>query len=333
LLHLLLLAFSAMPDLIRLVHGNLAGIKKLVKEFRLYWKNKTKEKPMEIDNDIVEKMDVDDSKKRSEESKHSDDLDMKDEAKQVSEAIAEDEFSISKRQLEIKITSIAVREKRDSYKKICWYVNDAVLEQYSMKDLPIPSAWELLSQPKKTPIKPKMEEQVNAGRKTPTVSITQFARPMSPSAIKAQFAAANAAALESKQKAAAEQAAKSADIPEQKSCVHNKKDGKAEQPKLNFFSPTKPQQWKMVATGSSQKDSKRLVLVSTQPLSGKSTTDQDKGKPKSVSNPSSKTMKSFSPKSSPAPTASQDDGKSVGVNVGVDLANTGENSMEAIVLD
>lgn len=33
--------FSAMPDLIRLVHGNLAGIKKLVKEFRLYWKHKT----------------------------------------------------------------------------------------------------------------------------------------------------------------------------------------------------------------------------------------------------------------------------------------------------
>lgn len=315
-----------MPDLIRLVHGNLAGIKKLVKEFRLYWKNKTKEKKMEVNNDCDEKMDIDESSKRTDESKQLDDSDMKDETKQV---ITENEFSISKRQLEIRITSIAVREKRDSYKKTCWYVNDAVLEQYNLKDLPVPSAWELLSQPKKTPLKPKMEEPVSAGRKTPTVSITQFARPMSPSTMQAQFAAANAAALANKQKTVAEQATKIAELPEQKSCIQSKEENKSDQPKLNFFSPTKPHQWKMVNTGSSLKDGKRLVLVSTQPSSGKNITDQAKGNSNSIP----KLMKSSQPRSSPAPTASQDDEKNVEMKMVVDLQTTGENSREAIVLD
>lgn len=42
--------------------------------------------------------------------------------------VVEVDFSISKRQLEIKIIFIVIREKRDIYKKICWYVNDFVLE-------------------------------------------------------------------------------------------------------------------------------------------------------------------------------------------------------------
>jgi hypothetical protein len=36
----------------------------------------------------------------------------------------ETDCSISKRQLELKITAIAVREKRADFKKFCWYVSD-----------------------------------------------------------------------------------------------------------------------------------------------------------------------------------------------------------------
>lgn len=58
--------------------------------------------------------------------------------------VVEVDFSISKRQLEIKIIFIVIREKRDIYKKICWYVNDFVLEQYSLKELFVLSVWEFI---------------------------------------------------------------------------------------------------------------------------------------------------------------------------------------------
>lgn len=58
--------------------------------------------------------------------------------------VVEVDFSILKRQLEIKIIFIVIREKRDIYKKICWYVNDFVLEQYSLKELFVLSVWEFI---------------------------------------------------------------------------------------------------------------------------------------------------------------------------------------------
>lgn len=58
--------------------------------------------------------------------------------------VVEVDFSISKRQLEIRIIFIVIREKRDIYKKICWYVNDFVLEQYSLKELFVLSVWEFI---------------------------------------------------------------------------------------------------------------------------------------------------------------------------------------------
>lgn len=168
-----------------------------------------------IDQDSEEKMEVDEQTAKTD-IKPMNEGDLKDgsDVKPSSATVAEVDFSISKRQLEIKITSIATREKRDTYKKICWYVNDSVLEQYSLKELPVPSAWEFITQPRKTPVKPKPEEPVNSGRKTPTVSITQFAKPMSPSTIQAQFAAANATAVATKQKQAEELAAKATESPQ-----------------------------------------------------------------------------------------------------------------------
>lgn len=58
--------------------------------------------------------------------------------------VVEVDFSILKRQLEIRIIFIVIREKRDIYKKICWYVNDFVLEQYSLKELFVLSVWEFI---------------------------------------------------------------------------------------------------------------------------------------------------------------------------------------------
>lgn len=60
------------------------------------------------------------------------------------EIVVEVDFSILKRQLEIKIIFIVIREKRDIYKKICWYVNDFVLEYYSLKELFVLSVWEFI---------------------------------------------------------------------------------------------------------------------------------------------------------------------------------------------
>lgn len=306
-----------MPDLIRLVHGNLAGIKKLVKEFRLYWKHKTSGKQLKTEMDSEEKMEVDEQTAKTDIKPMGEgDLIDGSDVKPSSETVAEVDFSISKRQLEIKITSIATREKRDTLKKICWYVNDSVLEQYSLKELPVPSAWEFITQPRKTPVKPKPDEPVNSGRKTPTVSITQFARPMSPSTIQAQFAAANAAAVATKQKQAEELAAKATESPQPVATVQ-KEEPKSDQAKLNFFSPSRPHHWKMVPSGSSQKDGKRLVLVSSQP-SSETKTNQSKQALNDVSNTTPSRIQL-----NPA----EDQTKVV------DLENKGENSRDAIILE
>lgn len=107
---------------------------------------------------------------------------------------SQDEFSISKRQLEMKIPAIATREKRADHKKVCWYVKEEILKQYDMVDIKLPNSWEYVcikeptwAQDKGTT--PKVEEPANVqvlptGRATP--NIMQFAQPMSPSQIQAQ---------------------------------------------------------------------------------------------------------------------------------------------------
>lgn len=199
-----------MPDLIRLVHGNLMGIKKLIREFRTFWKSKTtgeQEQATSVQNNSME-TDESDAKPAdtslSLENVHNKSVN-------IDNDTDETECAISKRQLEIKINAIAVREKRSDFKKICWYVNDDVLKLYNCEGLPVPSAWEAITQPTKTPAKPKQEEITapGSGRKTPVPSIAQFARPMSPSTIAAQHAAAQAKIL-------AAQAEKKKDAVEEK---------------------------------------------------------------------------------------------------------------------
>lgn len=181
-----------MPDLIRLVHGNPSGLKKLVKEFRMYWKKKTD--PTSDEQETVQdtsKLDV------------SVDADEKTDALDTSKTLndskveTQDEFAISKRQLEIKIPSIAVREKRPEFKKVCWYVRAEVLKQYSMEDIKLPNSWEYVCvKPTWAFDKPKTEESGSVAMDTttgtpgkPAQSIMQFAQPMTVSQIQAQVLA------------------------------------------------------------------------------------------------------------------------------------------------
>ncbi|KAK3097073.1 hypothetical protein FSP39_006117 [Pinctada imbricata] len=264
---------EAMPDLIRLVHGNLAGIKKLIKEFRMFWKMKTCKDKGELEISADVSMEEEGSKTEVMDISAKTDVEMMEQEKTEKN---NSNFTISKRQLEIKINAIAIREKREPFKKICWYVHDAVMKQYNMPELPVPSTWEFVSQPAKTPNKPKVEEQPNSGRKTPTVSITQFAKPMSPSARQAQFAAANAAALAEKQKAMEAAAAlverqKMAEEPmDVASSPAQKNDQKSIKDFAKGSTPTRHHEWKMTPTGS---EGKRLVLVSQSPTT-KSNTDK-----------------------------------------------------------
>ncbi|GFO24527.1 chromatin assembly factor 1 subunit a, partial [Plakobranchus ocellatus] len=134
---------EAMPDLIRLVHGNTGGIKRLIKEFRVFWLKK------EIANNSVEPITPEGKLDKSLQG-NDDDVSMLDDSglenpnesdgKQGDE-VAEDKkkddglnCSISKRQLDIKINAIAVREKRQGF-KICWYVHDSVLKEFDLEGL------------------------------------------------------------------------------------------------------------------------------------------------------------------------------------------------------
>ncbi|XP_069137308.1 chromatin assembly factor 1 subunit A-like [Argopecten irradians] len=197
---------EAMPDLIRLVHGNLAGIKKLIKKFRIFWTQKISGETASS-NSSETKMEVDTPEVKEEEAPQEKNV------MDTSEIIEDmNAHSISKRQLELKISAIAVREKRASYKKVCWYVHENFLEQYKLTDLPVPNIQEVEGESPK----PKHEEQTTPtpALKTPKVSITQFARPMSPSEIAAQHAAvaAKQAAEASARLAALEAASKQAAI-------------------------------------------------------------------------------------------------------------------------
>ena len=46
---------------------------------------------------------------------------------------------MAKRQLKLKLQQIAVYQKKSAYRKTCWYVNDDVLQKYSLTDLPVPN--------------------------------------------------------------------------------------------------------------------------------------------------------------------------------------------------
>ncbi len=79
---------------------------------------------------------------------------------------AKSKCMISKRQLEMKIRSIAVYERRE-YSRHCWYVNDKVLEEYKLTDLPVPTDWVWLTRPNNNAEKDGKSGTPKSGRETP----------------------------------------------------------------------------------------------------------------------------------------------------------------------
>lgn len=152
-----------MPHLIRLLHGNLYGIKKLVREFRVFWLRKCQQSSS-ADTSLLGDSDLDESFKQQKDMDTSDVGDallgealdtskttaLLDKSCDGSEIVDKSQeeghgCEISKRQLEKKIMSMAVREKRSALKKIAWYVHDAVLKEYDMIDIELPNTWEFLT--------------------------------------------------------------------------------------------------------------------------------------------------------------------------------------------
>ncbi|KAL4227300.1 Chromatin assembly factor 1 [Mactra antiquata] len=189
---------EAMKDLIRLIHGNPVGIKKLMKEFLAYWRKKNNP-----DLDVTADATLDTSKLEmsmevDEKSDPNTDLPKVPNMNTslVDKTDTKINYGISKRQLEIKILAIAVYEKRsnnNNQKGKCWYIKDETLEQYEMKDLQLPNTWEYVCikpppQPVDKTATPKVEESsktsaAKTGSDTP--KIMKFAQPMSPSKIQA----------------------------------------------------------------------------------------------------------------------------------------------------
>lgn len=124
---------EAMPDLIKLVHGNTAGLSKLIIKFRQHWTSKFL-------------------------------------GRNVTDEEVDEKSPISKRQLEKKIQNIASKERRNDRPR--WYVHSHILEAYGLGNLVIDGC--MSSGASSDTPKSSVVLQAN------TPSITQFARPVSP---------------------------------------------------------------------------------------------------------------------------------------------------------
>ncbi|XP_071488500.1 uncharacterized protein [Diadema antillarum] len=147
---------EAMPDLLRMVHGNMAGIKSLIREFRDHWRREqhhanrpgsaTPTPAPESTSPTVSGQTsspaagspVGTTSPSVGQSPSPDPSSVGPASPQNLEHVA---HLISKRQLDLKINSIAKREKRPEFNRICWYVHQHVLEEYKLMDLPVPTQW------------------------------------------------------------------------------------------------------------------------------------------------------------------------------------------------
>lgn len=90
-----------MPHLIRFLHGNWNSREIIIREFKQFWSKKSQEAGNESGANSV----------------------------------------ISKRQLEMRIKSIASYDKRTDYKIRCWYVKENVISEYAVTDLQTPNPY------------------------------------------------------------------------------------------------------------------------------------------------------------------------------------------------
>lgn len=171
---------TAMPDLICLVHGNPLGIKRLVEEFRVYWARKIAQPSSEEGTKTEGKedaMDVDEIPQGSTDALPTSGAEVSGTPIRVDDD--KDECNISKRQTEIRIAAIAVREKRSMCKKICWYVHDSILKQYDLSHLPVPCEWQYLTIANR---RDTLDNLNTSGRKTPNSKMFATAAPATQSA-------------------------------------------------------------------------------------------------------------------------------------------------------
>lgn len=114
--------FTAIPDLIRLVHGNVCSIQRLIREFREYWRRKSEGLSLTSDVPVTETPPPEEG---NDGGHH---------------------YTMSKRQLDVKIRELAVYEKRDTFHRPCWYINDKALETYGISgSLSVPTEWQWLT--------------------------------------------------------------------------------------------------------------------------------------------------------------------------------------------
>lgn len=138
------------------MHGNCASIQKLKKEFCEFWRRKTADSNEKNEVSPLRKLETEETPM---------DVDEKSPERNCAET-PQKGIVISKRQFERKLKSIAVYEKRDSYKRNCWYVNQSVLEEHKLADLPVPCEWQWITNPGLTP---KVDGTPKSGRRTPTL--------------------------------------------------------------------------------------------------------------------------------------------------------------------
>ena len=169
-----------MPDLIRLLHGNVNGIKKLIHEFRVYWQHKSQPSPgasVETGEDATPSVGAADHQPASPQITAGPQAAAADACNSPNPAAGE----ISKRQLELKIASIAQYKKGAVYPRRCWYVRDAVLDEYGLRDqLSVPTDWVYMTDVEAKRDQQQQQQQPppqqDAGRSTPTASSKAVSR-------------------------------------------------------------------------------------------------------------------------------------------------------------
>ena len=108
---------TAMPFLIKMIHGNDIGLQKFIRLFRKRWTLETKKEG-------------------------------------VSEENWESHCTISKRQVERKVTGIAKKELRPSIPKPRWYVHSNILASYKLEDIALPVNGFVTTNPKEKSLSP-----------------------------------------------------------------------------------------------------------------------------------------------------------------------------------
>lgn len=121
---------TAMPDLIRLMHGSSTGVNRLIKTFRVHWGAKKLQHAL---SDVGSPSNTHPVDLNSENTKSVSPLPIPKTPnfKSPNQTVEfENASGISKRQLEKKIHEIAIKEPRPPSHKPQWYVHDSILLKY-----------------------------------------------------------------------------------------------------------------------------------------------------------------------------------------------------------